>query len=182
MYVMGNYPLCYVQVHESNKELLSDPRVYEVNPRTFRHASKTKTANREINLLRRELTVLKAITKLPEDEQLDALIELEELEGTELEERRKEENEDLTPDKDPNVLKKRRLEDDRKREFPDPEDAKLKAELESMNQSKYSVLSYKVGSLQYEDTEDGDKFMRQIIGGHKEIENGDKLMQDIGAS
>lgn len=182
MYVMGNYPKCYVQVDESNTQLICDPRVYKVNDRFFRTASITKTPGksvREIQLLRKELAVLHAIAKLPTKLQSGALDELEELkdaEDTELEERRKEENEDSTPDIDPDVLKKRRLEEDRKREFPDPDDAKLKAELESMNQTQYSgkrsILEYKTASL--------DSYFKKL--NYRIAEPGDKFLMELGCS
>ena len=135
------------------------------NSLLFRHGSVTKKpskTNDELSLLSKELAVLHAIAKLPLRLQTGALDELEEL--TELEERRKEENEDSTPDEDPDVLKKRRMEEDRKREFPDPDDAKMKALQQGYEDSKYSVLSYSVGSLNFQ----------------KEKENGDSLMLALG--
>jgi len=131
------------------------------NSLLFRHGSVTKPSktNNELSLLSKELAVLHAIAKLPMRLQTGALDELEELE-----ERRKEENEDSTPDEDPDVLKKRRMEEDRKREFPDPDDAKMKALQQGYEDSKYSVLSYEVGSLNFQ----------------KEKENGDSLMLALG--
>jgi len=126
------------------------------DPRVYRVAS-TKNRFTKIN------TLLNKAKLATDDDELEELLALEE---------------------DLEKLKEefRAQEEDKKREFEDPEDAKFKAEKESMDQSKYSVLSYKIGSLQYEDIEDGDAFMRQIIEGHKEIENGDSLMQDLGVS
>ena len=175
---MGNYPKCYTQIDENlNPDLILDPRVYKVNDRFFRTASITKTPGksvREIQLLRKELAVLHAIAKLPTKLQSGALDELEEL--TELEERRKEENEDSMPDIDPDVLKKRRLEEDRKREFPDPDDAKHKAELESMNQTQYSgkrsILEYKTASL--------DSYFKKL--NYRIAEPGDKFLMELGCS
>ncbi len=145
----------------------------------FRVASKTKTSNdnekeiREIDEMLAEIEELKEFLDLEPDEQLNRLEQSE----NELEERRLEENEESKPDKD--ELKKRRLESDFKREYEKPEDNKERLEIESNRQAKYHVLSYHVGSIQ---KEKGDGFMRKIIEGHKEIENGDSFMQDLGVS
>lgn len=190
---MGSYPKCYSIIDcELNPQLKADPRVYEVTNRTMRHASKTKTAsktNNEINLIRLELAVLKAIAKLPMKLQSGALEDLEEIEEseehTELEDRREEET-DGEPDE--NTLeekKKKRMLEDFKRQFDDqeltptdkrnqdirrkhqdPEDALFNSETSSRAtiQPHHSVLEYKIASLGFEP-----------IG-----ENGDQLMLDIG--
>jgi len=138
----------------------------------FRHGSVTKKpskTNDELSLLSKELAVLHAIAKLPMRLQTGALAELEELEDTELEERRKEENEDSTPNEDENPkeeLKKRRMLEDFKNQFDEPDDAKMKALQQGYEDSKYSVLSYEVGSLNFE----------------KEKENGDDFLLELGCS
>jgi len=92
---------------------------------------------------------LDELDRLEEDK-----LKLREEANTELEERRKEENQDTTEDEDEDVLEKRRIE----------------------NSSKYSVLSYHVGSVS------GDKLLSKLKGNYKECENGDSLLQAIGAS
>jgi len=159
MYVMGNYPKCYVQINESNTELICDPRVYEVNPRFFKTASKTASKpNNELKLLRLELAVLHAIAKLPFKLQSGALAELEDIDETKDKGRLEPVNDQ--PDEIEEGIeekKKKRMLDDFKNQFEDPDDAKYRAEKESMEQSKYSVLSYNVGSI-----EKGDKFLMEL--------------------
>jgi len=132
----------------------------------YRHATKTKIPGksvREIQLLRKELAVLHAIAKLPTKLQSGALDELEELkndEDTELEERRKEESEHEDENEDEKGIEdllRANDDEDELKKIDDPDDAKLKAELESMNQSRYSVLEYHVGSIEH-----GDKFLMEL--------------------
>jgi len=120
----------------------------------FRHGSVAKKAsepNHEYEMARLELSVLKAIVHLPEEDKEEALDKLEEAleedKETELEEKRKEENEP------------------KKKKFDDPEDALFKSEQSRATvQPTYSALEYNVGSLGFEK-----------IG-----ENGDQLMLDLG--
>jgi len=94
-----------------------------------------------------DLLELQELRKLPFEEQVRLLEEAE------------EDEEDLDGDE---LLKKRRL------ETFEPEDDELKA-------SRYSVLSYHIGSVS------GDKLMQKLKGNYKISENGDKLMQKLGA-
>jgi len=159
---MGNYPKCYNQVNDREyPSVLKDPRVFWVANRTFRQASvKTRSANdNEMDLIRREIEIIKKIRDLPIDDQGKMFAELEELEmlrGNEdiLKERRKEENQDSTEDEDEDVLEKRRIED----------------------ASKYSVLSYHVGSVS------GDKLMKKLRGNYQISEDGDDLMKNLGVT
>jgi len=117
MYVMGNYPKCYTVIDENkNPSFICDPRVYKVNDRLLRNASITKTASKtkhEFEMARLELACLKAIVELPEEDKEKALDELEEaLDGTELEEERKEDIEEKP----------------KKKKFDDPEDALFKSD------------------------------------------------------
>ena len=119
-----------------------------------------KSANdNEMDLIRREIEIIKKIRDLPIDDQEKMFADLEELEilrGNKdmLKERRLEDNQDSTEDEDEDVLKKRRIED----------------------ASRYSVLSYHVGSIS------GDKFMQKLKGNYKQCVNGDSILQAIGAS
>ena len=155
----------------------------------FRHGSVTKKpskTNNELSLLLKELAVLNAIAKLPMRLQTGALAELEDIEKTkdkgrlksvndqpdeieesetELEERRKDETDgEPDPDVDPKEeLKKRRMLEDFKNQFDEPDDAKMKALQQGYEDSKYSVLSYEVGSLNFEkERENGDDFMLEL--------------------
>ncbi len=139
-------------------------------------ASITKSADpeeiekriKEIDKMIAQLDELEEINKLSPDEQFDRL---EDAEETELIERRKNQVDgEPSEDEDPEeVLKERRKDDAFLKNIgvhDDPkikidEDAKLQAELQSMQDSKYSVLSYLVASK-------GVK--------------GDSLMQSIGVS
>jgi len=136
------------------------------NSLLFRHGSVTKKpskTNNELSLLSKELAVLHAIAKLPMRLQTGALAELEELkndEDTELEERRKEESEHEDENEDEKGIEdllRANDDEDELKKIDDPDDAKLKAELESMNQSRYSVLEYHVGSIEH-----GDKFLMEL--------------------
>jgi len=123
------------------------------NSLLFRHGSVTKKASEpshEFEMARLELSVLKAIVHLPEEDKEKALDELEEaLDGTELEEERKEDIEEKP----------------KKKKFEDPEDALFKSEQSRATvQPTKSVLEYKIASLGFEP-----------IG-----ENGDQLMLDLG--
>ena len=150
---MGSYPKCYSIIDcELNPQLKADPRVYEVTNTTMRHASITKKAsktNHELKLLRLEMKALQAIVHLPEDEKEDALTELDEaLDGTELEEERKEDIEEKP----------------KKKKFDDPEDALFKSDQSRATiQPTKSVLEYKIASLGFEPIgENGDQLMQDI--------------------
>jgi len=155
MYVMGNYPKCYNQVNAREyPSVIKDPRVFYVaDNKMFRQASIIKTKSyekdiEEIDKMISELEELNELQKLPFEEQVKRLEESE------------EDEKDLDSDE---LLRKRRLEEDE----PDSK----------TQESKYSVLSYHVGSV-----ESGDKFMQKLKGNYKIFEQGDKLMQSIGVN
>ncbi len=184
---MGNYPKCYQHIFDSSpKHILNAKGVYQVDPKLFRQGAvnKTKSADpekiekqiKEIDKMIAQLEELEELSKLSPDEKFDRL-EAEEDED-ELKERRKnqidgEPDEDIDPKKE---LKRRRLVEDFKREFPDPEDARLKSELQSMDDAKYSVLSYNVAAI-----EPGDTLLQKISGGYKVSAPGDKFLEELGA-
>jgi len=170
---MGNYPKCYTVIDENkNPSFICDPRVYKVNDRLIRSAKKAKTAsktNHELNLLKLEMAVLNAIVHLPEEDKEEALDELEEaLDGTELEEERKEDIEDKP----------------KKKKFDDPEDALIRSTRDNATiEPKFSALEYKVGSLGFEPVgENGDKLMKRIVEGVFDSEQGDDFLMELGAS
>ena len=173
---MGNYPKCYTQINENrNLGILNDPRVFQVAPKLFRQASKTKgrvssmnederkKSIKELEQLLEEVKELEKIVKLPEIEQGDALDELDELNKLSPEEQLKrleaEENEDdLDSDE---LLRKRRLENDDPdalKRNRDVENAKLAAMQQADKDVRYSVLSYLVASTGVS----GDSFMKKL--------------------
>jgi len=94
--------------------------------------------------------------------ELDELRELSKLPHDE-QVKRLEEAEEEEDDLDSSeLLRKRRLEEDE----PDNQ---------STQESKYSVLDYHVGSVS------GDQFLSKLKGNYKISQNGDKLMQKLGA-
>ncbi len=143
--------------------------------------AKTKSANDiQIDLIQREIDIIKKIKDLPIDDQEEALAVLEEIEilrGNKeiLRERRKEDSEDEDDLDSDELLRKRRLENDDDDEN-DIDNAKLRAELQSMQDSKYSVLSYHVGAI-----ESGDGFLKKLQGNYKESIAGDSFLEALGA-
>jgi len=163
MYVQGNYPHCYNQVNcREYPSVLNDPSVFYVEDnKMFRHGAITNKKSQTIQPLSEdekeqidqmiaELEELRILRRLPLEQQFDKLDEAE------------QDEKDLDPTE---LLRKRRLEKDK---TPDDND--------HIEQSKYSVLDYHIGSVS------DDKFMQKLKGNYKIIESGDQLMKNLGAS
>jgi len=149
---------------------------------------KPSKTNQEIRLLKLELAVLKAVAKLPYSLQFDALAELEDTEEE------KEEPDQIKmfledqdePEESETELQKRRKQEDEhepEKKFDDPEDALFKSETSSRAtiEPTYSVLNYKIGSLNFEPEKvNGDKLMRMITDGIEDFTEGDDFLKEIG--
>jgi len=133
-------------------------------PRTYRHGS--LSLGSKIQELQSKLFRIMNATDDDDDKELEELAELkEELEKVKDEFRQGDEQEDLDGIE---PHKKHRLE----------EDPNITNELETDKlKARYSVLEYHVASIQNDDS-----FMEKIVEGHTIKENGDSLMEKIGAN